>query len=171
VASFAPSANLRRVLKRGSKLRVEIGKPIVDDLRLALYHRWHADREKARGWRADEIRPDSYEMQFCFPHPASREFTYWLGDKLVGVGIADETPGALSAVYCFHEPELSHLSIGTFNVLSHLAHARLHGLAHVYLGFRVEACESLRYKGRFTPQERLAGRVEDGAAPRWEPLG
>jgi arginine-tRNA-protein transferase len=37
----------------------------------------------------------------------------------------------------------------------------------VYLGYRVEACASLRYKGRFQPQERLLGRVDGEAAPQW----
>jgi len=109
-------------------------------------------------------------MQFCFPHPAARELTYWDGGVLAGVGIADETPGAISAAYCFHDPKLSNLSIGTFNVLRTIDYARERGLAQVYLGFRVEDCESLRYKGRFLPQERLVGRVEDHQEPRWERL-
>ena len=94
-------------------------------------------------------------MQFCFPHAAAREFSYWEDDHLVAVGIADETPRALSAVYCYYDPGRSHLSLGTLNVLRAIGYARYRHLAYVYLGYRVEGCPSLRYKGRFLPQERL----------------
>jgi arginine-tRNA-protein transferase len=169
VATFAPSPNLKRVLRRAAHLRREVGPPQVDEARLGLYRRWHAGREKERGWKPDRIGTESYSMQFCFPHAAAREFSYWEGEKLLGVGIADETPRALSAVYCYHEPAQARLSLGTLNVLHSVEYARLRGLRHVYLGYRVEGCDSLRYKGRFQPQERLLGRVEDGQQPRWIP--
>ncbi len=169
VGTFAPSANLRRVLKRGAHVRLEVGEPVVDEVRLGLYRRWHESREEERGWKPDRIGIESYAMQFCFPHAAAREFSYWEDEELVGVGIADETPRALSAVYCYYDPERSQLSLGTYNILRALEYARHRHLGYVYLGYRVEGCASLQYKGRFQPQERLRGRV-DGAQPaRWEP--
>ena len=169
VGSFRPSVNLKRVLKRGGHLRMEVGEPVVDDVRLALYRRWHESREEERGWRPDRIGIESYAMQFCFPHAAAREFSYWEDGELVAIGIADETQRALSAVYCYYDPERTHLSLGTLNVLRALDYARHRRLAYVYLGYRVEDCPSLQYKGRFRPQERLRGRVEAGRAPLWEP--
>jgi len=169
VQSFAPSPNLKRVARRAAQVRLEVGAPQVDEARLALYRRWHASREAERGWKPDRIGAESYAMQFCFPHPAAREFSYWEGETLVGVGIADETPRALSAVYCYHDPSRSKLSIGTLNVLRAIEYARLRGIAYVYLGYCVEDCESLSYKARFRPQEKLVGRVDDGRTPRWDP--
>lgn len=158
VATFTPSQNLRRVLKRGAHLRLEVGEPTVDDARLRLYRLWHESREEERGWKPDRIGLESYAMQFCFPHSAAREFSYWEDNELIGVGIADETPHALSAVYCYYDPRRSRLSIGTYNVLRAIEYARHRRLTHVYLGYCVEGCMSLRYKGRFRPQERLRGR-------------
>lgn len=169
VATFLPSQNLKRVLRRAAHLRVEVGSPEVDEARLRLYRRWHEAREEERGWKPDRIGVESYAMQFCFPNPAAREFTYWEGDTLVGVGIADETPHALSAVYCYHDPQRGRLSLGTYNILRAIEYARLRRLAHVYLGYSVEGCESLRYKMRFRPQERLPSRVEEAQAPCWVP--
>jgi arginine-tRNA-protein transferase len=174
VAAFEASVNQRRVLKRARHVRVELGAPRVDEERLALYRRWHANREAARGWEPEEGDPDDYAMNFCFPHPSARELTYWEGDALVAVAIADETPDALSAVYCFHAPERSALSLGTVNVLATVNLARRKGLRHVYLGYRVEGCASLRYKGRFRPQERLVGLPGFEDEPCWrleEPSG
>ena len=167
VKGFAPSANLRRVEKRCAHLRVEVGQPSVDDARLDLYRRWHNGREQERGWKPDRIGAESYAMQFCFPHPSALELSYWDGAELVCVGIADVTPRAISAVYCFHDPGRKALSLGTFNVLQAVRYAREKQLAHVYLGYRVEECPSLRYKGRFRPQEKLEGRTESDAVPRW----
>jgi len=169
VTTFRASINLKRVLKRAAHLRLEVGEPVVDDVRLALYRRWHESREEERGWKPDRIGIESYAMQFCFPHAAAREFSYWEDEELVAVGIADETQRALSAVYCYYDPERAHLSLGTLNVLRALEYARHRRLAYVYLGYRVEDCPSLKYKGRFRPQERLRGRVEAGHAPLWEP--
>jgi arginine-tRNA-protein transferase len=168
VASFTLSPNLKKVLRRTAHLKIEVGPPAVDEARLSLYRRWHKGRENERGWKRDTIGAESYAMQFCFPHAAAREFSYWEDGQLVAVGIADQTPRALSAVYCYHEPARARLSLGTFNVLHAVEYAREHGLSHVYLGYRVEGCESLRYKGRFQPQERLRGRVEAEEEPNWE---
>ena len=171
VASFVPSPNLRRVLKRASQVVVRIGAPRLDEERLALYRRWHASRESERGWRPDTMDAEAYAMQFCFPHPAAREYAYFIEEKLVAIGIMDELPRSLSAVYCYADPALGALSLGTFNVLTALAQARATGKDHVYLGYRVEECQSLRYKGRFRPQERLEGRPETDEHPRWVAAG
>jgi len=169
VATFAPSVNLRRVSRRAAHIRLEVGEPQVDDDRLALYRRWHQSREAERGWKPDRIGFESYAMQFCFPHSAAREFSYWDGEELVGIGIADQTPKALSAVYCYYDPGRASLSLGTYNVLRAIEYAHHHRLDYVYLGYRVEACASLQYKGRFQPQERLRGRVDGPQPARWEP--
>src|SRR3954469_3626572 len=129
VKTFAPSPNLKKVMRRAADIRLQVGPPQVDDARLALYRRWHASREAERGWKPDRIGVESYAMQFCFPHPAAREFSYWEGDTLVAVGIADETPRAISAVYCYHDPAHSRLSLGTLNVLRAIDYARYRHLA------------------------------------------
>ena len=167
VAGFSPSANMKRVQQRARHLRVEVGRPTCDDQRLALHAKWHASRQSARGWDASDLDREAYALQFCFPHPSARELTFWDGERLVAVGITDRTPGAMSAVYCYYDPDDERLSPGTLNVLTTIAQARREGLRQVYLGYRVEGCGSLRYKGRFLPQERLEGRPEEGSVPRW----
>ncbi len=167
VREFKASKNMKRVLARAKDVRVEVSRPIVDDARLELHARWHGTRESERGWGATDLDRESYSLQFCFPHPSAREFSYWLGEELIAIGITDQTPHALSAVYCYYAPEHRELSPGTLNVLTALEHARAQELDTVYLGYRVEDCASLQYKGRFLPQERLRGRLEPGEPSRW----
>jgi arginyl-tRNA--protein-N-Asp/Glu arginylyltransferase len=165
--SFAPSASQRRVLRKNADVSVSVGEPIVDEERLGLYRAWHADRERARGWSPDQMDAEGYALHFAFAHPAAREFAYRVDGRLVGVGLSDETPDAVSAAYFYFNPAYANRSLGTFNVLTQALWGRTRGRRHLYLGYRVEGCASLRYKGAFVPHERLLARVAGGAAPRW----
>jgi arginyl-tRNA--protein-N-Asp/Glu arginylyltransferase len=58
-------------------------------------------------------------------------------------------------MYFYYDPDERQRSLGTFNVLSVIAAARERRVAHVYLGYYVDGCGSLEYKGRFRPNEVL----------------
>lgn len=170
VAEFEPTKSQRRARKKAVGLRVMLGEPIVDDERLALYHAWHAEREGARAWSPSELGPREYELQFAFPHPASREVAFYddeAGGKLVGVGICDETPRAWSLVYFFSDPAYADRSLGVANVVIGVEIARARGIPYVYLGYMVEACPSLRYKASYGPREELVGKPGPRETPRW----
>ena len=170
VAAFAPSKSQRRAAKNAARLKRVVGVPIVDDERLALYHRWHAQREVTRGWDASAIDPERYATDFAFPHPAAREVAFRDpsdNDRLVGLGIADETTRAMSAVYFFWDPERAPPSLGVANVVTLVADARAKGLPYVYLGYRVLGCPSLIYKSRYVPHELLVGRPAFEEKPAW----
>lgn len=172
VETFQPSRNQRRSARRSARFRREVGPPRVDDERLALYARWHAEREVRRGWDASELDGQRYLMDFALPQPFAREAAFYddaQGGRLVGVGIFDHTPRALSAVYFFHDPALERESLGTANVLALIDDARRLGLPWVYLGYLVGGCASLRYKSYFLPHELLIGRPAPTEMPRWRP--
>ncbi|MBX3187144.1 MAG: arginyltransferase [Labilithrix sp.] len=170
-AAFTPSKSQRRALRNAARLTRTIGAPIVDDERLALYARWHAQREVARGWEPSELDPERYALDFAFPHPAVREVAFRdpaADGRLVGLGICDETPRSLSAVYFFWDPEHAPPSLGVAHVVALALDARARGLPHVYLGYRVLACPSLAYKARYGPHQLLVGRPAFGERPAWE---
>jgi arginyl-tRNA--protein-N-Asp/Glu arginylyltransferase len=163
VARFAPSKTQRRVARGATRFRREVAVPSVDDARLDLYDRWHVGREEVRGWDANPQPRERYTLEFAFPHPCAREATFYDdspegGGRLVGVGLFDETPGALSATFFFHHPDYARSSLGVVNVLALIEDARRSGRTHVYLGFRVAGCASLRYKATYRPHELLVGR-------------
>jgi arginine-tRNA-protein transferase len=169
-ADFRPSKRQRRARKNAQALERRVGKPVVDAERLDLYARWHAQREATRGWEESSLDAERYALDFAFEHPSVREVTFRdpnAGGRLVGVGIVDETPAALSAVYFFWDPEHAPSSLGTAHVVMLVEDACARGLAHVYLGYRVEGCASLAYKGRFQPHERLEGRPSARSLPVW----
>ncbi|HSQ65583.1 MAG TPA: hypothetical protein VLM85_20325 [Polyangiaceae bacterium] len=169
-AEFTPSRSQRRARNRAARLRRVVSTPQVDAERLALYAKWHMERERARGWEPSALPASRYALDFAFPHPCAREAAFYDdedGGRLVGLGLFDETPTALSAVYFFYDPALHRDSLGIANVVALIEDARAAGKVHVYLGYRVEGCASLAYKGGFDPHELLVGRPSDRDTPRW----
>jgi arginine-tRNA-protein transferase len=166
-ADFHPSRSQRRARNRASRLRRVVGRPIVDGARLDLYRKWHAEREEHRGWEVSPLRAERYALDFAFPHPAAREAAYYDGDRLVGVGLFDETPDALSAVYFFYDPDLRRDSLGVANVVALIDDARAAQKPWMYLGYRVQGCESLEYKAGFLPHQLLSARPADDQNATW----
>lgn len=176
VSDFRPSRSQKRARNGASRLTRTIGLPVVDDERLTLYARWHAEREAQRGWSENRLDAERYGFDFAFPHPSVREITYRdpaLGNRLVGVGLVDVVPEALSAIYFFWDPEYAPPSLGVAHIVHLVSDAAQHGHLHVYLGYRVDACPSLAYKARYGPQEILEGTPTGLARPVWrlEPSG
>jgi arginine-tRNA-protein transferase len=172
VADFEPSRAQRRAVKGAARLRCTVGPVGVDEARIALYAAWHENRQNERGWTPMPMDEEEYAREFAFPHPCARELAYWDDDasggpRLVALGLCDETPNAWSAVYFFYDPAYARLSPGVNHLLTLIALARSQGKAHVYLGFRIEDCPSMRYKGAYRPHELLEGRPAPGEPPRW----
>ena len=97
VDGFTPSRGQRRVQRLASRLRVEVGKPIINEARLNLFHTWQRDRVEARGWESSELSVQDYFMRFAFPSLVAREVAYYdpqADNRLVMVSICDETPQA-----------------------------------------------------------------------------
>jgi len=170
VATFAARKSQRRAVKNAARLRRIVSVPVADEERIALYRRWHAQRETARGWEPTAMDPERYAMDFAFPHPAAREAAFRDpsdGDRLVGLGIFDETPHALSAVFFYWDPERAPSSLGVANVVTLVQQAREQGLEHVYLGYRVLGCPSLVYKASYGPHDLLVGRPSPSERSVW----
>ena len=168
---FVPSKSQRRAAKNAARFRREVGEARVDEERLALYASWHRDRERVREWPPSEHTAESYARDFAAPHSCLREVIFRddaNGGKLVGVGLWDETPNALSAIFFFYDPAIENSSLGVANVVMGIESARLAGKPHVYLGYRVSNCASLRYKSAYKPHEALVGRPALNEVPLWE---
>ena len=165
IEQFKPDRSQKRAWKANEDVRIEIGKPTVDEERLTLYDRFHAHHADSKGWRlqAPKEEGDYAETFLLNPFP-TEEWCYYLGDKLIGVGYVDALPSSLSAIYFYYEPDELGRSLGTLNVLKIIESARLRGIPYLYLGYYVEGCRSLEYKGRFRPNEVLQ---PDGT---WKPF-
>ncbi len=75
--------------------------------------------------------------------------------QLIAVSVVDVFADALSSVYCYYDPSQSRRSLGTFMILSEIAHSKAQNYRWLYLGFLVHGCRKMEYKARFLPHEVL----------------
>lgn len=153
VTSFVPRERHRRVTARGrAEMRVEVGPTLCDAARVRLYNAHAFGRGLARDETPmDEDRYARFLTQTCCD---SFELRYYVGERLVGVAITDRAADSLSAVYCYYDPTLPRLSIGTFSILEQLDLCRRSGLRYLYLGLYVVGSKTMAYKARFLPHEQ-----------------
>ena len=119
--------------------------------------------------RCKQTSLESYRLEFLSgARNSGRQWLYFEKDKLVGVALMDEAPGAISLVYFFYHPGWRASSPGTFSILNQILYAKASNLQYAYLGYWIEACQSMSYKGRFRPREILSGYPDDSELPAWE---
>ena len=153
VAEFRPTRSQLRVDRRNADIRVDIGEPIPTDDKFELY-RAYLDHQH------DGAMPRTYESfhEFLYDSPTGTyELSYLLGERLVGVSIADRVPGGLSSVYMYFDPAVSARSLGTFSALWEIDYCRKQRLPYYYFGFFVAGSKTMCYKARFRPYEILVG--------------
>lgn len=156
---FRPSRSMRRAASRNRDLTVEISAPRATAEKHDLYRRYLTGRHDGT--------MDGSELEFELLYTTgieTLEIQYRSGERLLGVGLADLEPSAMSAVYCYFDPEKARRSLGVFNILWMIEECRRRGIPHLYLGYWVPGCRAMRYKADFRPCEVLD---PDGA---WVPL-
>mmetsp|Transcript_11909 Transcript_11909/g.33562 ORF Transcript_11909/g.33562 Transcript_11909/m.33562 type:complete len:713 (-) Transcript_11909:116-2254(-) len=85
---------------------------------------------------------------------------YWLGDRLVAVGVVDVLPKCLSSKYFFWDPSMAKLSLGTLASLLEIDWVKNEAthapeFRYYYLGYYLHDCHRMKYKASFSPSELL----------------
>lgn len=156
--SFRPNATQRRVYRRGLEvLETRIAEPSVDDERVRLFNKHRELRDLDRGDGPIDVA--GYEEFLTDSCCETIELSYWYEGQLAGVAITDVGRVSLSAVYCFFDPTIAGLSIGTFSVLRQVDLCRTQRRQYLYLGFYVAESAHMQYKAKFHPHERRLNGV------------
>ena len=74
---------------------------------------------------------------------------------LKAVALCDLLSDGISMVYSFYDPNIEHMSLGTYMILEHVEYAQKLGLPYLYLGYWINGSRKMSYKMRFQPQEHL----------------
>ncbi len=152
---FAPDRSQRRTLTRNADLTVRFAAPTADAVRLTLYNRYHAAQQAEKGWPQNHVTAREYLSHFVQNPIPAIEISVWEGHILRAVALTDITPGVVSGVYHYHDPDCRERGLGTFVMLHTIHLARNLGKAWAYFGFYVAGCGSMEYKSRFRPCELL----------------
>ena len=169
IGAFRPSKSQRRILRRNADVQLKVQEPTVSADHIRLYNDYHSDMQRRRSWPHNGIDADEYYQSFLVGEwKFAREFLYYRHNKLIGVGLVDLVPSALSSVYFFHDPAWRPLGPGTFTLLQEIEFARRNDRRWLYLGYWISECGSMSYKANFRPNEMLAEYIHDDVEPTWQ---
>lgn len=153
VARFSPSANMRRVQKRGAPIARSVCQPWATDEQYDLLRRYLGARHPEGGMSNMDVG-DYVEMIERSPVPTAI-YEYRVDERLIGVCLTDHFGDGVSMVYSFFDPDCTAYSLGTYIILDHIAACAEAGLPYVYLGYWIAGSRAMAYKQRFQPLEML----------------
>lgn len=151
VADFAPSRAQRRSWLRNSDLTVSVSPPAPSEEKRQLYKRYLDLRHDGQ---MDGSPAEFYGFLYSSTVDTV-EVCYRENDRLLAVAVVDVEPEAMSAVYCYFDPDLKSRSLGAFNILWLIEECRRRALPHLYLGYYVGGSPKMRYKSTYRPYELL----------------
>ena len=155
VKRYTPNKGTRRTIRRNSDIRLEaLQRPVIDEPKIELFTKYqmqhhHRDREFFFG-----ILLDLYAG-----YPTIREFDYYLGDRLIAVGILDEAGDSVSTNYFFYDPDEMDRRLGYFSMAKEIEYATAMGKEFYYLGFYVAEDHKMSYKIDIHPNQLLIDGV------------
>ncbi len=148
VNDFTPTKSQRRVIKKNRDINVEFT-PLNYSEKIFEIYQIHSTN---RFGKTDNNKNDfisSFYKQSC----PTLQSMYYRDNELAGVGFIDITHNALSSIYYIFDTAYSNLNLGTYSIIREINQAADLGLSYYYLGYFVEECSSMAYKGRFAPYE------------------
>lgn len=170
VAAFTPTKSQRRCRKKNDDVRLVVRPPRLTIEHINLFNAWHTDMHERRGWDRSPTSPEEYAQTFLAGRFSfAREFAYFRDQRLVGIGLVDVTPQAMSSIYFYHHPDWRADGPGTYSALREIEYARDTGRKWLYLGYWIPENASMSYKNRFGPHEILDRYVGDDEPPVWRP--
>lgn len=148
---FQPSKSQKRVLKKNCDITAEETLPELKAEHFDLYKKYmrtrHTDGEM------DHNNPERYFEFLNSSWCDTRFIEFRLNEKLIGVAATDYLSNGLSALYTFFDPELSHLSLGTYSILWQIEKAKALEKKYLFLGYWIKECRKMSYKIKFQPLE------------------
>lgn len=157
VNDFAPNRSQRRTQKLNRYVvQLEIGSPAVTEEKTDLYVRHHAFNRVKKEWPFTGELQALEHLYFLTQNPFPvQEWRYRINERLVAVCYVDLLPDGFSGIYFIHDPDFRKHSLGTWMILEMIERAKQLSLQYVYLGYYVQGCRSMEYKGKFHPHQIL----------------
>jgi arginine-tRNA-protein transferase len=153
VADFKPNRSQRLTWQRNKDLQVTMVDQSFVQEHYELYARYVRSRHPGGGM--DTPTPDKYREFLLCPWAQTRLLEFRQDGTLLAVAVTDELPQALSAVYTFFDVEHAARGLGVLAILWQIEIAKRANRQWVYLGFAIDDCAKMSYKGDYRPQHRF----------------
>ena len=166
LAEFTMSKRQRQILRLNEDVDLTIGPPQFSAERFALYRRYHQKR-----WGYDVENPATYLNHMVRTWTGSVEFTYRLGEQILGFGIVDVTSKSANSAYFVYEAEKKR-ALGMYSLLREMVWAKECQKDFLYLGPWVASASCVQYKLNLRPYElktRNGGWVRYDSPPTENP--
>ncbi|KAL9559386.1 hypothetical protein MBANPS3_000461 [Mucor bainieri] len=108
---------------------------------------------------------DSSNVQFGSFHQK-----YIVDGKLIALAVIDILPKCVSSVYFLYDPDYSFLGLGKYSVFREISlvqefSEKVDTLQHYYMGYYIDSCPKMNYKGQYQPSDLL-----DPIDYTWHPI-
>lgn len=151
---FWTSKSQKRTLRSNRAIRVEIqSPPYITPEKLNLFMKYQNSKHAIK-----EKEPPDYSSHIICSHYGyihTIEMNYYLGNRLIGVGIVDEGYDSLSSNYFYYDTDFLERRPGIFSILEEISLAKKMGKRFFYLGFYIEENPKMSYKKFFRPNQSL----------------
>lgn len=155
---FVPSRSQRRTLLRNRDIRIACFTPaFISEEKVDLYRRYLLSKHGDTDRKGHDFGLHLSHIHYGYSHTI--EMDYFLGERLVGVGIVDESAGGLSSNYFYYDTEFLERRLGVFSILLEIRLAQQMGKHHHYLGYCIGETEKMAYKRFFRPNQILEAGV------------
>lgn len=152
--NFFPNRNQRRTQIKHDNLQTSVSHLTYIPEHYDLYLRYQAARHAGGGM--DQDSRDQY-AQFLLQSKVNTRLVEFRDQEniLRMISIIDVLDDGLSSVYTFFDPDQSHASYGTYNILWQIEQAKILGMPYVYLGYWIAESPKMSYKTNFKPLQAL----------------
>jgi len=150
---FIMSASQKRTLRNNKDIRIEIRpSPSLSSEKVMLYEKYlHSKHADGTGEKSGDPFSALFALHAGYDHII--EMNYYIGEKLIAVGIVDEAEDSLSSNYFYYDTDYLDRRPGVFSVLREISLARGMGKKYYYLGFYIEENQKMSYKKHFRPNQ------------------
>jgi arginyl-tRNA--protein-N-Asp/Glu arginylyltransferase len=149
---FRASKSQRRTLRKNRDVRVEYRIPSVTPAKIDLYRRYVSSKHPAG--QEDDLGDCSMTLSSLHHgYAGSIEMDYFIGERLIAIGVVDEGEDALSSAYFYYDTGHLDRRPGIFSILKEISLARALRKKYYYLGFCIDETPKMSYKKFFRPNQ------------------
>ena len=148
---FTPGRRFKRVLSNNKDLAYQITENANTPEHYELYRKYISSRHE--GGEMDEDDPNTYKEFICTTWAQTKYLEARLDEKLIAVAVIDQVNNGLSSVYSFFDPEYPKRSLGNYLILKQIELNNSFHNEFLYLGYWIEKCQKMKYKGDYKPHQ------------------